>query len=44
MEKIKYDCEKWDNKYIIEKMKTYCKLNENKNIPYLIIEEEDMLK
>ena len=38
-EKIKHDCEQGDNKYIIEKMKTYCKLNENKNIPYLIREE-----
>ena len=34
-EKIKNDCEKKDNKYIIEKMKTYCKLEQNKNLPYL---------
>ena len=33
--KIKFDCEKGNNKYIIEKMKTYCKLQSNKNIPYL---------
>ena len=33
--KIKLDCEKGNNKYIIEKMKTYCKLQSNKNISYL---------
>jgi hypothetical protein len=33
--KIKFDCEEYNNKYIIEKMKTYCKLEQNKNIPYL---------
>ncbi len=37
--KIKFDCETHDNKYIIEKMKTYCKLEQNKNIPYLQREE-----
>lgn len=37
--KLKYDCEQGDNKYIIETMKTYCKLEENKNIPYLEREE-----
>ena len=37
--KIKSDCEKYDNKYIIDKMKTYCKLEQNKNIPYLQREE-----
>lgn len=37
--KIKFDCEENDNKYIIEKMKTYCKLEQNKNIPYLHREE-----
>lgn len=33
--RIKFDCEENDNKYIIEKMKTYCKLEQNKNLPYL---------
>lgn len=33
--KLKYDCENGGNKYIIEIMKTYCKLEQNKNIPYL---------
>lgn len=33
--KIKLDCEQKNNKYIIEKMKTYCKLEQNKNISYL---------
>jgi hypothetical protein len=37
--KIKSDCEEYDNKYIIDKMKTYCKLEQNKNIPYLQREE-----
>jgi hypothetical protein len=37
--KIKFDCEEGDNKYIIEKMKTYCKLEQNKNLPYLQREE-----
>jgi hypothetical protein len=37
--KIKFDCEEDDNKYIIEKMKTYCKLEQNKNLPYLQREE-----
>ena len=37
--KIKYDCEEDNNKYIIEKMKKYCKLEQNKNIPYLKREE-----
>ena len=36
---LKMDCEENDNKYIIEKMKTYCKLEQNKNIPYLKREE-----
>ncbi len=33
--KLKNDCENGENKYIIEKMKTYCKLEQNKTIPYL---------
>lgn len=33
--KLKYDCENGNNKYIVEKMKTYCKLESNKTIPYL---------
>ena len=33
--KLKIDCENGDNKYIVEKMKTCCKLEQNKNIPYL---------
>ena len=37
--KIKFDCEENNNKYIIEKMKTYCKLEQNKNLPYLQREE-----
>ena len=37
--KIKFDCEEGDNKYIIEKMKTYCTLEQNKNMPYLQREE-----
>jgi len=36
---IKFNCEEDNNKYIIEKMKTYCKLEQNKNIPYLQREE-----
>lgn len=36
---LKRDCEESDNKYIIEKMKTYCKLEQNKNAPYLQREE-----
>jgi hypothetical protein len=34
-EQLKYRCENGDNKYIIDKMKTYCKLEQNKIIPYL---------
>lgn len=37
--KIKFDCEEGDNKYIIEKMKTYCTLKQNKIMPYLQREE-----
>jgi hypothetical protein len=37
--KIKFHCEECNNKYIIEKMKTYCKLEQNKNIPCLEREE-----
>jgi len=33
--KLKYDCDNGDNKYIVEKMKTYCKLESNKTLPYL---------
>lgn len=33
--KIKNDCENGDNKYIVEHMKYYYKLNTNKNLPYL---------
>jgi hypothetical protein len=33
--KLKYDCDNGDNKYIVEKMKTYCKLGSNKTLPYL---------
>ncbi len=33
--KIKYDIDNGDNKYIVEKMKTYCKLESNKTILYL---------
>ena len=33
--KLKYDCDNGNNKYIVEKMKTYCKLKSNKTIPYL---------
>lgn len=33
--KIKFDCKESNNKYIIEKTKTYYKLEQNKNIPYL---------
>ena len=29
--KLKYDCESGDNAYVVEKMKTYCKLEQNKN-------------
>ena len=32
---IKYDCDNGNNKYIVEKMKTYCKLESNKTLPYL---------
>lgn len=37
--KLKLDCQEGNNKYIVEKMKTYCKLEQNKNIPYLQREE-----
>jgi hypothetical protein len=33
--KLKYDCDNGNNKYIIEKMKKYCKLESNKTLPYL---------
>ena len=33
--KLKYDCDNGNNKYIVEKMKTYCKLESNKTLPYL---------
>lgn len=33
--KLKYDCDNGDNKYIVEEMKTYCKLESNKTLPYL---------
>jgi hypothetical protein len=33
--KLKYDCDNGNNEYIVEKMKTYCKLESNKTIPYL---------
>lgn len=33
--KLKHKCENGDNKNIIEQMKTYCKLESNKTIPYL---------
>jgi len=33
--KLKYDCDNGDNNYIVEKMKTYCKMVSNKTIPYL---------
>jgi len=36
---IKRHCENGNNKYIVEQMKTYCKLEQNKNIPYLQREE-----
>lgn len=37
--KIKFDCEQNNNKYIIEKMRIYCKLEQNKKLPYLHREE-----
>jgi len=33
--KLKYNCEEGDNKYVIEKMKSYCKLESNRDLPYL---------
>ena len=33
--KLKYDCVNGNNKHIVEKMKTYCKLESNKTLPYL---------
>jgi hypothetical protein len=33
--KLKYNCETGENEYIIERMKTYCKLESTKTIPYL---------
>ena len=33
--KLKYDCDNGNNEYIVETMKTYCKLESNKTIPYL---------
>ena len=37
--KIKFDCIIGNNEYIIEKIKTFCKLEKNRNIPYLQREE-----
>ena len=37
--KIKFDCEQGYNKYIIEKMKSYCELESNQHLPYLQREE-----
>jgi hypothetical protein len=34
-EKIKEGCENTDNKYLVEEIKEYCKLESNKNLPYL---------
>jgi hypothetical protein len=33
--KLKYDCDNGNNEYIVETMKTYCKLESNKTLPYL---------
>lgn len=33
--KVKHDCENGKNEYIVERMKLYCKLEQNKSIPYL---------
>ena len=33
--KFKLKCERGDNKQIVEQIKSYCKLPQNKNIPYL---------
>jgi hypothetical protein len=33
--KLKYKCEEGDNMYVIEKMKSYCKLESNRDLPYL---------
>jgi hypothetical protein len=32
---LKYKCEDGDNKYVIETMKSYCRLETNKILPYL---------